>query len=188
LQRGPSGPIHLPFTPAARAILDRWRQEVRALEEGSAGLMKSWVGKLPGLAVRLAAVLAHLWWVGDDPGGMPLVEIDEAALLAGVAFLAEYATPMTRRCFGDAARPQVERDAAGLAKWILTQRPLPEVVNARDMRHAGAIPTREAARHDAALSELADAGWLRPQPSRKGGAKDRQAKNWLVNPKLGQAG
>jgi hypothetical protein len=82
---------------------------------------------------------------------------------------------MTRRCFGDAARPQVERDAAGLAKWLLTQKPLPVVVNARVMRHAGAIPTREAARHDAALAELADAGWLRPQPSRAGGAKGRLA-------------
>jgi hypothetical protein len=91
---------------------------------------------------------------------------------------------MTRRCFGEAALAQVDRDGIALARWLAAQDPLPAMINARELRHAAALPTKEPARYDAALNELCEAGWLRPVPSRAGRSAGRRRKDWAVNPKL----
>jgi hypothetical protein len=103
-------------------------------------------------------------------------------MLAAMGFLESYACPMARRCFGDAALPQAERDAVALAKWIRRNRP--ETVNARQLRQAGAIPTREAERYDAALAELEAAGWVRQAFTRAGDHAGRRRKDWTINPGL----
>jgi hypothetical protein len=51
------------------------------------------------------------------------------------------------------------RHARVLARWIMASRP--KTINSRDLRHDGALTTKEAARYDAALTELAAAGWIR---------------------------
>jgi hypothetical protein len=89
---------------------------------------------------------------------------------------------MARRTFGEAAMPRSDRDAVSLARWLLAQTPLPAVVNARDLRHADALPTREADRYDAALAELVLAGWLKSARPRSGPGRTR--KDFLVNPSL----
>ena len=90
--------------------------------------------------------------------------ISEAATLAAIGFLEGYAMPMAKRAFGDAAWPQAERDAAALGKWLLAQRPLPALVNARALRQRLRCTPASAERYDAALAELEAAGWVRPQP------------------------
>ena len=154
------------------------------MEAEAAGLFLSWLGKLPGVAVRLALALEHLWWIGDRPGTAAPATVSEAATLAAIGFLEGYALPMARRAFGDAAWPQAERDAAGLGRWLLAQRPLPDLVNARALRHRAALHTREPGRYDAALAELEAAHWVRPRPSRGGGTGGRRSKDWAVNPEL----
>ena len=186
LDPGSDEPNTLPMTTTAAAELQQWRVDVAAMEESSAGLFLSWLGKLPGLAVRLALVLEHLWWAGDQPDASAPTSISEAATLAAIGFLEGYALPMAKRAFGDAAWPQAERDAAGLAKWLLAQDPLPLVVNARALRRRPVLHTREVDRYEAALAELEAAGWLRPQPSRSGGKGGRPTKDWAVNPMLGR--
>ena len=65
--------------------------------------------KLPGFAVRLALIFAHLAWCeegkGDPPG-----EVGETDMLRALTLFSDYAIPMPRRCFGEAALPQAERD------------------------------------------------------------------------------
>lgn len=56
--------------------------------------------------------------------------------------------------------------------------------DARQLRHAGALPTREPGRYDAALAELAEAGWVREAPDRAGERPGRRRKDWAVNPAL----
>jgi hypothetical protein len=178
-----STPVTIGFTAAAAVAIEAHRKEVADLETTASGLFLSWIGKLPGMAVRLAVVLEHLYWIGDQSGPPPTI-ISERAAIAAIAFLQDYAVPMARRCFGEAALPQIDRDAAGLARWLAAQDELPSIINARDLRHAGALSTREAGRYDAALAELGEAGWLRPAPARAGGGGGRKRKDWAVNPKL----
>ena len=104
-------------------------------------------------------------------------------------FLSEYAVPMARRAFGEAALPEAERDARRLARWY-RRRPIPRpaVVNARALRRmqdGPGIPT--APRIDAALSELAELGWVHPAPNRDGSHSGRQRGDWAINPAVREA-
>jgi len=118
-------PVVLPFTAEAREVLQEWRREVKGMEGDAAGLFLSWLGKLPGMAVRLAVVFSHLEWLGQALE-TPLPEaIGVDAVVRAVGFLAGYAVPMAKRTFGEAALPEAERDARRLARWLLRQSPVP---------------------------------------------------------------
>ena len=109
--------------------------------------------------------------------------VSDAAVKAAVTLINDYCIPMAKRTFGEAALPQSDRDAVTLARWLLAQAPVPAVVNARDLRHADALPTREADRYDAALAELTLASWVKPAPRKPGPGRSR--KDFLVNPSVG---
>ena len=64
-ETGETRPWFLPFSEDARALMDAFRESVRAWEAGSEGLLLSFIGKLPGLATRLSLVLAFLDWAAD---------------------------------------------------------------------------------------------------------------------------
>jgi hypothetical protein len=58
------------FDEPARDLMDDFRAEVRRWESAAEGLLLSFIGKLPGMAARLALVLAALDWAaegGDEP-------------------------------------------------------------------------------------------------------------------------
>ena len=129
----PPEPLLVPFTHGAQVALQAWREEVASMEEGAAGLFLSWLGKLPGFAVRLALIFSYLCWcergMGDPPG-----EVTEADMARALDFLEQYAMPMARRCFGEAALPQAERDARRLVRWLQCQRLIPTTLNVRSLR------------------------------------------------------
>jgi hypothetical protein len=177
-------PIILPFTDAAAAALQAFREEAADLEGCTAGMFLSWIGKLPGFCLRLAVIIQHLAWCWDDPLPPPPNEIEEWAVAAAADFLEQYAVPMARRVFGEAALPQAERDARTIARWLLRQNPLPEIINARDLRRMADGPgIRDAYRMNAALEELAEADWVRPARARAAGY-GRTRLDWAVNPAL----
>jgi hypothetical protein len=174
----------VPMSEPAAAYLQEWREYMPTLEAAANGLLLSWIGKLPGLAVRLSLVLEMLWRCGDKPSEPEPAEIGGEAVQQATRLLYLYMLPMARRCFGDAATPQHERDAAALARWILAHHPVPERVNARELRQAGALTTKEAARYDKALAELTETGVVRPAFTRSGDVPGRPRKDYEVNPKL----
>jgi hypothetical protein len=104
------------------------------------------------------------------------------AVEGAVTLISSYLIPMARRTFGEAALPQSDRDAIVLARWIATQKPVPEIINRRDLRHADILPTRDAERYDAALGELTLAGWAKPAPRSPGPGRSR--KDFILNPNL----
>jgi Protein of unknown function (DUF3987) len=176
-------PLVLKMDSAAATVLQEWREEAADLEDGAAGLFLSWLGKLSGLAVRLALVVEHLWWAGEHAHRRPPEAISERATTAAVALLADYAMPMARRTFGEASLPKPERDAAVIARWIKTQCPLPEVINAREIQRRRLPGLTMAQDVRAALEELHEAGWVRPVPHPSGVAH-RPRSDWEVNPRV----
>jgi hypothetical protein len=177
-------PVILPFDDAAAEVLQDWRREVKAMEADASGLFLSWSGKLPGFAVRLAVIFAHMAWTAAPDGTPPPEQISLDDLSRALVFLADYAVPMARRAFGEAALPEAERDSRRVARWYLRLAcPRPDTLNARELRRMAkgpGIPT--APRTEAALAELADLGFLRPSPARQGGGAGRQRGDWIVNP------
>ena len=176
-------PRVLPFEPAAADAIQGWREQVADLEATAHGLFLSWIGKLAGLAVRLATVLEFLHWSGSASfGDREPVKVSARATDAALALIESYFLPMARRTFADAAWPEKERDALALGKWITTRDPVPDCVNARDIRRQSVLATREAARVDAALAELEAAGFVRT--AERGSGAGRRRKDWDVNPVL----
>lgn len=180
----------LPFTEPAADALQEWRGEAAEMGAEAAGLYASWSGKLPGFAVRLAVVFEHLEWLAEPPGSPPPEAVGIDATARAIGFLCEYAAPMARRVFGEADLPESERDARRLARWLLRQpAPRPEVLNAKALRRMAdgpSTPTPE--RMDAALSDLAAAGWLRPAPGRAGETPGRTRKDWTLHPAIRAGG
>lgn len=179
-------PVVLSFDDAAAEALQEWRQEVKALEVSASGLFLSWIGKLPGFAVRLAVIFAHMGWVvaSDGTPAPDRIKLDDLARAVGL--LCDYAVPMARRAFGEAALPEPERDARKLARWYLRQEmPRRAVLNARALRRMAdgpGIPT--APRIEAALIELAELGWVRKSAAREGESAGRQRGDWATNPAI----
>lgn len=146
----------------------------------AAGYFGSFIGKIPGMALRFSGLLALTDWSFRNEGAPPETISDDIVERAW-AFFEDYFEPMAHRVYGDAAIPQAERDAAVIARKIFERKEL--TINARAIRLQWGIPgMRTAARIDAALGHLQEAGWVRPTPTRQGGSSGRQSKTYEVNP------
>lgn len=111
-----SRPWLIPFRKEARALLDEFRAAVRDWETGAEGLLLSFIGKLPGLAVRLSLVLAYLDWAAGDGAEPHEIGLDH---FGRAAHLVEaYALPMARRAYADASLTKAERAACRLVAVI----------------------------------------------------------------------
>lgn len=150
------------------------------------GMVAGHWGKLPGLVLRLALVLEHLWWCGDRLADPEPISVGLDAVKATIRLVEEYFKPMALRVFGDAAVPIERRKAATLARWIKDTK-AQEIV-ARDVYRTLGLPGLKTSKDvDIVISELIDAGWLRlaGQSDRKGG---RPRKVYAVNPQIFEAG
>lgn len=118
-EAGGNRPWIVPFHEGAKGLLDAFRQQCREWEGDAEGLMLSFIGKLPGLAVRLALVLALLDWAaeGNDlPAAIMGNHVERA-----VQLLTSYCLPMARRAFADATIPKADRAARRLVQIIRAQ-------------------------------------------------------------------
>jgi hypothetical protein len=177
----PPEPVVVPFTEAAAATLQQLREEAAALEDGASGMFVSWLGKLPGFCVRIAVILQHLDWCWCEASTAPPEQIECWAVEKAADFLERYAVAMARRVFGEAAMPQAERDARAIARWLVRRDPVPQIINERDMRRMAHGPgISDPERMTAACSELEEAGWVRPAPTRASG-HGRQRSDWAVH-------
>lgn len=175
-------PRILPLSDQARDAFQAWRLEHHAQNRELVGAIASAWGKAPGQLLRLALVLEHLWWCGDQSGEAPSA-ISRTAINAAAALVEDYTKPMAARVYGDAALTERDRLAAVLARWIVKHQP--GSVNARKLRREARLPgLKEADKVRLALETLEDADWLRRAPSRQGETPGRQRGDYLVNPKI----
>jgi hypothetical protein len=171
-------PMILRLDPDAADALHEWRLYHHERSELVSGLLASAWGKMPGTVLRLAMILQLAWW--SIEGGLEPSTVSRRALTAAIALVESYLKPMTARVYGDAALPEVERNAAALARYIRAIGA--DSVNARDLRRSARLPgLRDDKPISAALAFLADAGWLRPDP---GHGIGRPRKDYRVNPKV----
>ena len=83
-EQGGPVPVLVPFSAEAQDHLDRFVVEVSRLEKEAEGdgLLVSFIGKLPGTAVRLALLLSFLDWAAT-PHSSPPHEVGEGRCGAG---------------------------------------------------------------------------------------------------------
>jgi hypothetical protein len=184
-EAGEARPWFIPFTDDARALMDDFRTAVRGWEAGAEGLMLSFLGKLPGLAARLALVLAFLDWAADgadEPRAITVGHFGRAAHLVEA-----YLLPMAQRAYADAATPKAERAARRLVGVIREQGW--QRFTARDVLRLDRSGLGTAADLNPALALLEDGECIRPVDPPANPQGGRPQRLFLVNPALhaGQA-
>ena len=155
-----------------------YRVWVRDMEGETQGLLKSFLGKTPGMLARVALVLGMLDWAeGGDPEPPTVLGMevfDRAHVL-----VAEYLWPMARRSYAEAAASSEERAARTLARWLQRERPSQfgkSVLLSRaleGLRNVGDV--------EAALKQLVDARILQEI---KISTKGRPRFEYVVNPRI----
>ncbi|MBB4286820.1 DUF3987 domain-containing protein [Roseospira goensis] len=175
-------PVIVPVDAPGCGAMDMFRVQSYRDGRAASGLMASAIGKAPGLVLRLALALEHLWWaVTADPA--PPSGVSVRAIHAAAALWMTYFRPMAARVYGDAALPRADRDAATLARAIRSRRAT--TINLRTVRRTWRLPRlREADRLAAAAQTLVDAGALHAAPAREGERAGRTRADYLVSPRL----
>lgn len=100
-------PGYVAFTEDASNALDTFRHQVRAWEAQAEGLLLSFVGKMPGLSVRLSLLLAILDWVGGHTAEPR--EVTSEVFCRAKHLIETYFLPMARRAYAGAAGGAGER-------------------------------------------------------------------------------
>lgn len=176
--------ITLALTDQAADMFEKWGKQQQNDADDAGPLYKGTVGKMTGIALRLALVIEYLRWA--DQGGAEPIDVSPLALASALDLVDSYIKPMALRVYGDAALPAVERNAATMARYIVKHQPTR--INARDVRREWRLPglkTAEAVKE--AIDQLAEAEWLRAAPGRQGESTGRQRSDYLVNPKVLEA-
>lgn len=178
----PAAPICVPLASGALAMLEAFAQDMQAQQKNAAGLLNSAYGKARGLVVRLSLNLEMLRWAAKLGYTPAPTSISEAAFESACNLVANYFMPMAARVYGDAATPEVERNAATLARWIIQVKP--REVHVRDLQRKvrlSGLSTADAIK--VACAALVDADWLR-QPEAGSGFQARGKVAYPVNPAI----
>lgn len=179
-ETGESRPWFIPFTEDARGLMDDFRLAVRGWESEAEGLMLSFVGKLPGMAARLALVLAFLDWAADgaeEPREITHQHFGRAAHLVEAYFL-----PMARRAYADAATPKTDRAARRLVGIIREQGW--ERFTSREVMKLDRAGLGTKAELDPALVLLTDGDCIRPIEPTVNHQGGRPQRLFTVNPAI----
>lgn len=171
-------PWIVPFSDAARDRLDAFRHTVRGWEAEAEGLLLSFIGKLPGLSVRLSLILTYLdWLTGQD---MEPIEIGADIFERAALFIERYALPMARRAYADASLSKTERAARRLLKII--QENAWERFTSREVLRLDRKALNKASELNPALNVLSEADVILPIEGEPGPHGGRPAKLYAVNP------
>jgi hypothetical protein len=124
-------PIVMRLEDAAVDLFQKWREENYEEQLTAHRLFLNNLGKLGGITLRLALILELMWWAAsDEPTPPETVSLDAIAKSADM--IDYYFKPMSRRVYGDAAVPEVERSAAAVAREI--KRRGAQTINLRVLR------------------------------------------------------
>lgn len=177
---GEPRPWFVGFDEAARAMMNDWRQTCDAWETGAEGLLLSFIGKLNGMAARLALVLAAIGHAFDGEADPAQRQITPAEFGRACHFLESYALPMARRAYGVASVPKEERSARRLASLLREmgwQR-----FTAREVRRMERRGLASMGEINPALSALEEADLIRAIAEPAGPSGGRPQRLFIVNP------
>lgn len=182
-ERGLTRPLLVPLSEPAKDLLDAFRQAVRDWERGAEGLLLSFIGKMPGFALRLSLVLAYLdWAAGGDSEPLEIAAID----LGRAAHLLEaYLLPMARRAYADAALSKAERGARRLIAAIRAQNWTR--FSSREALRLDLPGLSTAAKLNPALALLEEGDAIRAIDLAPGPQGGRPSRAFAVNPALHEA-
>jgi hypothetical protein len=157
-EQGVKSPVFLRLDPSAQDALQNFRHQCREWEKDASGLMKSHIGKLPGMAVRVATVIALLDYAID---ASPNVQsINEDHLRRACHYVGQHLRIHAHRAYGIGSLP-AEIRAAGRIGEIIIAEGLREI-STREISRRGLSGLESAKQTGPAFAVLLDAGWITP--------------------------
>jgi hypothetical protein len=177
---GNKRPWFIPFTDAARSLMDEFRQQVREWENESEGLLKSFIGKLPGIVARLSLILTYLEWASaeaDEPREIGVSAFGKAAHLVEA-----YLLPMAKRAYADASVSKEERAARRLVALI--RKECWRQFTTRQVLRSWRSGISNSDEVNAAIKLLEEADIVRPIDAGSTSRGGRPARLYGVNPAL----
>lgn len=175
---GAARPWYVPFSEDAAGLLDQFREDVRAWEGQAEGLLLSFIGKLPGLAVRISLVLAMMEFASGEAPEPKEISIEH---FGRAAHLVEaYLLPMARRSYADASVSTKDRSARNLVKLIVEEDL--KQFSSRDILRKDMKGLSTSPELDAVIKILEEADIVRPAPSITSPRGGRPSKSYVVNP------
>ena len=177
-ENGSQRPFLVPFSGPASDALQEFRVRCREWEGEARGVFKGHIGKLPGLAVRVSCVLAHLDWAAGGGAALPdRIEVDHVGRACHL--VGEYLRLHAFRAYGATEVPEEIRQARRLGDLLLREAPRQVTVREIQRRELSGLQTSKTI--SAALRVLEEADWLRQEREESGG---RPRTIYVVNPKL----
>ena len=168
----------------AQQALHEFQKQCREWESDVSGMMKSHIGKLPGIAVRVSLVLALLDWSLDELAA-PVSSITKGHLGRACHYVGEHLRKHAHLAYGAVSAPAEIRNARRIAEIIqaenLTQ------IGTREIQRRGLSGLQSAKSISSAILVLVDADWLAPMDPKTGTTGGRPRKLFAVNPKVGRA-
>ena len=179
---GPDGqkrPVYISLSHEAVVALHGFRLECREHEVQATGLFKSHIGKMPGMVVRIANVLAHLDWAANPSDPAPM-QITEKHIGRACHYVGEHLRKHAYRTYG-VGKQSLEIVGAKRIAQIIKSENL-KAFKAWDIQNrnrSGLSTTQEV---KSALAVLIEADWLREERQTTGG---RPSVTYVVNPLIG---
>ena len=160
-----------------------WEQKQWDAKTAATGRIAGAVGKLDGIALRLALVLELLTWAWSGSNEPEPAAVSLGSITKAMRIIDEWVRATLERVFAEASMPKAQRDAMIVARWLLKTKP--DTVNAREIRRQAGFPgPKDSKELDAALEILIDARWLELTPGEKTG---RPRKDYVVNQAIYEA-
>jgi hypothetical protein len=177
-EHGAKRPFFMHLDEDAREALQSFREQCRAWEADTDGLMKGHIGKLPGLAVRVSLVLALLDWA-IDATEEPATSISASHLWRACHYVGEHLRGHAHRAYGAASMPQEVRAASRIGEIIKAEGL--RQISTREIQRRGLVGLQSAREIGPAFAVLQGAGWIAAIQQYGPG---RPAKSYAVNPHL----
>lgn len=175
---GNKRPFFLHFEGLAQDALQAFRQQCRTWEEEASGLMKGHIGKLPGLAVRVATVLALLDSVAE--GGDVVASIGVTHINRARHYFGEHLRQHAFKAYGAASLPPELRAASRIAEIIKAEGL--RQLSTREIQRRRLVGLQSAREVGPTFAALEAAGWVSQMEQPVG--RGRPAKVYAVNPRL----
>lgn len=180
-------PVCVPLTEPAREEMLEFRLSVQAMENEAECIMKSFIGKMPGLVARIALIPAHLDWAasadGDEP---PPREVTEDQFDRARLFVVAYAMPMAHRTYGGGPAAQGDPEARRLLQLIADRGWT--TFTGRQVKRSERSGLIDASQVATALTVLEEADIIRAVPPEASPAGGRPSVCYEVNPVIRSPG
>ncbi|WP_191254334.1 DUF3987 domain-containing protein, partial [Kordiimonas sediminis] len=131
---GQNTPRIVPFSTEAADIFDAWWHNNG--KHDHTGRFGGWLGKTPGMVIRLALVLEYVSWAADATAPEPY-EISDQSVRNALTLMDDYFIPMAKHIYHVDDQQKTNPKVRLLAKWIRENKP--ERISVRDLQRTSGL-------------------------------------------------